>query len=117
MTEQRDVRAGMLSLAVAEEAERSVIRLSGELDLANADSLEAELDKALGDDHREVVVDLERLSFIDSTGLALLIRAVDRDGDRGRLSCVPSRGLAVQRVLHVTGLDQRLPFLGAASPD
>jgi anti-sigma B factor antagonist len=111
LTEQRDVRAGVLNLRIADDGGRRLIRLSGELDLANAASLETELDRVLGDGGGEIVVDLEELSFIDSTGIALLINAISRDGDNGRLRFVPSKGLAVQRVLRATGLEERLPFV------
>jgi anti-sigma B factor antagonist len=109
------MRAGVLNLEVAEDGGRRVIRLSGELDLANASSLEAALERALGgpdgDGGGEIVVDMEHLTFIDSTGIAVLIRALGHDGEAGRLRFVPSKGLAVQRVLRVTGLEGRLPFL------
>jgi anti-anti-sigma factor len=101
----------VLSLQIADEGERRLIRLSGELDLANAASLETELERALGGGAGEVVIDMEQLSFIDSTGIALLINAISRDGNGERLRFVPSKGLAVQRVLRATGLEERLPFV------
>ncbi|HEY0318457.1 MAG TPA: aminotransferase class I/II-fold pyridoxal phosphate-dependent enzyme [Solirubrobacterales bacterium] len=116
LIEEPSMRAGVLNLEVAEDGGRRVIRLSGEFDLANASSLEAELERALGGADGdggggEIVVDMEHLSFIDSTGIAVLIRAVGHDGEGRRLRFVPSKGLAVQRVLRVTGLEGRLPLL------
>jgi anti-sigma B factor antagonist len=115
LSEERAVRAGVLSLRIADQGERRLIRVSGELDLANASTLGAELDRALGDGHGEVVIDMEQLDFIDSTGIALLINAVSRDGENGRLRFIRSKGLAVQRVLDVTGLGQRLPYLDGSA--
>jgi anti-sigma B factor antagonist len=115
LSEERAVRAGVLSVQIAEEEGTRRIRLSGELDLANASALETELNRALGNGDERVIVDLSELSFIDSTGIALLINAVARDDGGDRLRFVPSRGLAVQRVLKATGLDERLPFLDGSS--
>jgi anti-sigma B factor antagonist len=115
LTEERAIRAGVLSLQIADEGERRLIRVSGELDLANAPTFEAELDQALGNGNGEVVIDMEDLSFIDSTGIALLISAIGRDGGAGRLRFIRSKGLGVQRVLKATGLDERLPYLDGAA--
>jgi anti-anti-sigma factor len=115
LSEERAIRAGLLSLQIADEGERKLLRVSGELDLANASTLEAELDRALGNGNGEVVIDMEDLSFIDSTGIALLISAIGRDGDAARLRFVPSKALGVQRVLKATGLADRLPYLDGAA--
>jgi len=107
---QRDVRAGVLSIRSETVGETRRIALDGELDLANAAALESELDAALAEDNKRVVVDMSALTFIDSTGLALLIGAVTREGNEQRLEFVPSTAMAVTRVMQVTGLDERLPL-------
>ena len=104
MTEQRDVRAGVLNLRIADEGGRRLIRLSGELDLANAASLETELDRVLGDGGGEIVVDLEELSFIDSTALGVLIAAQRRMHDDARLAIVCTHP-QVLNVFEITGID------------
>lgn len=85
------------------------IELAGELDLANASVLEAELERALRDGTGAVVVDMSALTFIDSTGIALLVAALGHDDAAGRLGFVPSPAPAVTRVLALTGVDVRLP--------
>lgn len=89
-----------------------VISLSGELDLANASALEESLREALASDGGEVIVDMSELTFIDSTGIALLISALRNDSAE-RLRFVPSGSLAVCRVLKLTGIDARLPLAGS----
>lgn len=106
---QRDVRAGILTISSETVGEIRRIALSGEVDLANAAALESELDEAL-DAGGRIVVDMSALTFIDSTGLALLVKAMTRDGDSHRLEFVPSTATAVTRVMQVTGLDERLPL-------
>jgi anti-sigma B factor antagonist len=109
--EPRDVRAGLLTLRLEKSEETCVIGLCGELDLANAEALESELGRALSDGDCQVVVDMSELTFIDSTGLALLVAALGRDQqDGGRLSFVPSPSQAVTRVLQMTGIGERLPL-------
>jgi anti-sigma B factor antagonist len=110
-TEERTVRAGMLTLETSQYGETRFIRLSGELDLANTRFLEAELDQTLTDGTGQIIIDMAELTFIDSTGIALLVVALGRDGDRSRLRFLRSHAEAVNRVLKLTGIDERLPIL------
>jgi anti-anti-sigma factor len=91
-----------------------MIQLRGELDLANADAVEAALDEALGEGDGHVIVDMTELAFIDSTGIALLVAALNRDSGGGRLRFVNSRAPAVTKVLEMTGVAERLPFVEAS---
>jgi anti-sigma B factor antagonist len=86
------------------------IRVEGELDLATAADLERELKRVEATDARSIVLDLSGVQFIDSTGVRLLVQAHARSrADSNRLSLL--RGpAAVQRVLELTGLLDRLPF-------
>ena len=110
-----EIKNGLLLVRQTQEGDSTHLSLHGELDLSNAHSLELTLHEAL---HRgdEVVVDLGELEFIDSTGIALLIGAMSRDGDSPRLSFVPSEFAAVTRVLELTGVTERMPIAGADSP-
>jgi anti-anti-sigma factor len=105
-----ELHAGPLTLRVEREGNLRRIRLAGELDLANAGAVDQELNEAFADGQCEILVDMRELTFIDSTGLALLVAAIGRDGDGKRLRFVPSPATAVTRVLQVTGLDGRLPL-------
>ena len=108
--EQRDIRAGVLTISSETVGSTRRISLRGELDLANVAALETELEQALADGDGRVVIDMTELTFIDSTGLALLVGAMGRDGDNPRLEFVPSAAPGVTRVMQVTGLDERLPL-------
>jgi anti-anti-sigma factor len=84
------------------------IALEGELDIATTPTADAEVRRAEESGARLIVLDLRGLTFMDSTGLRLLVSADARarDGEH-RLAIV--RGPAeVQRVLELTGLDARL---------
>jgi anti-sigma B factor antagonist len=82
------------------------IALSGELDLASADELDAAIRDAEETDIGWIVADLSDVSFIDSTGLSVLLNAKKRSN--GRLSCIPSNHDAVTRLLELTGTIQML---------
>lgn len=79
------------------------LQLSGELDLATADTLRGELppseDDLASDGTKGVIVDTTDLTFIDSAGLEVLMAARQRLGDRFIL--VP--GQTTKRMLQVTG--------------
>jgi anti-sigma B factor antagonist len=83
-----------------------VITLSGELDLASTDQLDAVIRDAEETDIGWIVVDLSDVSFIDSTGLSVLLNAKKRSD--GRFSCIRSNHDAVTRLLELTGTVQML---------
>ncbi|MGC1165969.1 MAG: STAS domain-containing protein [Solirubrobacterales bacterium] len=112
--EPQAVHAGLLHLVTSRAGETRMIQLRGELDLANASTLEATLEEALGDGDGHVIVDMTELAFIDSTGIALLVTAINRDGDGSRLRFVNSETAAVTKVLEMTGVAARLPFVDAS---
>lgn len=87
-----------------------VLRLAGELDLASVPHLQRALDR-IRPDAEQIVIDVERVTFIDSSGLrALLVwrRQCEEDGVEFRLTPgTPD----VRRLFEVTGLLDRLPTL------
>jgi anti-sigma B factor antagonist len=91
----------------------AIVRPQGELDLATAQTLRAALDGI--EDVRRLVLDLRGLSFIDSSGLRLLValhRRAQRDGFQ--LTLVAPAAPA-DRAIRLSGLDQALPFAAVDS--
>ena len=80
----------------------------GELDLDSVHHVETALEALRGDGCPEVVLDLRGLTFMDSTGLRLVIRwdTAAREGGF-RFAIVPGRDV-VQRVFRLTGMDGHL---------
>ena len=105
--EQREVSDGTLHVRVSHDGDRRVVSLAGELDLANAATAEAELDAALATGSR-FVVDMRKLEFIDSTGIALLVGVIGPGSDPAAASFLPSEFPAVKRVLELTGVAERM---------
>ena len=99
-----------LTLTSKRDGDAHVIRLFGELDLASAEILERELEDVEATDAAAIVVDLSGLTFMDSTGIRLLLTAHQRmqsDTDRLQLRRGPA---AVQRVFELTGVVEILRF-------
>jgi anti-sigma B factor antagonist len=85
------------------------VALSGDLDVASAGSVEQRLVELEGPDApSDLVLDLRGLSFIDSTGLSLLINADSRARKAGRRVTIVSGRGAPRRLLATTGLIGRL---------
>ena len=86
---RRRIVEGPLTIEVVPEHETCRVRLGGELDLFGAPTLERELDRLLSGELQPVILDLSEVQFIDSCGLACLIKATRRsreDGDRLRMT-------------------------------
>ncbi len=100
---------------VRSEDETALVVVSGELDLASGPELEHELTRALASPMRVLIVDLRGLEFIDSTGISILIKAHQRAQADGRRFAVVKGPSQVQRLLGLTGLEERLTLVN--SPD
>jgi anti-sigma B factor antagonist len=83
----------------------TVVSLTGELDLYNAEDVRAALLECCAEEPAVLVVDLEHVTFIDSTALGVLIEARSRLVDRGGFR-LAAPGLETRRALEVSGLDR-----------
>jgi anti-sigma B factor antagonist len=99
------------AVTTTQHAGRTVIAVSGELDLATCGALTAALDDALRDEScAGIGVDLRGLSFCDSSGLKALLQA-SRQAALRRIDLVMTRPApSCWRVFEISGLDTVLPF-------
>lgn len=85
------------------------VRPIGELDLDTAPQLNDELTTARTGGAGRIVLDMRALTFMDSTGLRLVIRwDTDARQDGFQFAIVPGPEV-VQRVFRLTGMDEHLP--------
>ena len=89
------------------------ISVVGELDMNTAPELERALEEAIADPTAAVMLDLCDCEFIDSTGIALIVRSWQRldrdggDGGQGRL-VLCSHNHQVRRLLQITGVESTI---------
>jgi anti-sigma B factor antagonist len=88
----------------------TLVAVAGELDIATAPALRAALSSHEVVESDGVVVDLSRLTFMDSTGISAFL-TLERDlrAHGGRLAIACPEG-AVRLLFDVTGLDEHLPL-------
>lgn len=108
-TSQSAGRTG-LRIEAGREGETYTIRLSGELDLDNADRLDEALLEAEATDASRVLLDVEDLRFIDSTGLRVILRATRRSEQTGNRLRLTRGKDYVADMFRLTALDKTLPF-------
>lgn len=96
-----------LQIVRSAEDDVQVVEAAGELDANSAARLRGALDEVFAAGHRSVVVDLEGITFIDSSGLSVLIYAYKQSTEReGRLT-LRSPSATVVRLLDMTGQSER----------
>lgn len=106
---------------VAPVGDWTVVAVAGEVDVATAPRLRKETLAVLSEGHDRVVLDLEAVDFLDSTGLGVLIgvlRRVNAVGGQLRLVCSTPR---ILDLFTLTGLDRvfdlRATVADATGPD
>jgi anti-sigma B factor antagonist len=95
-----------LSLSTRTVAGHRVLEVGGEIDVYTAPQLRERLIALVESGDRQVIVDLARVEFLDSTGLGVLVGALRRlrgvEGDL-MLVCAQERLL---KIFRITGLDR-----------
>jgi anti-sigma B factor antagonist len=98
-----------LVLSTERYGDTTLVRLSGEMDIACEEYFERSM-QPLERAGSWVVLDLSGLTFMDSTGLRLILRAWDHSRRDGfQLAVLPGTGPA-RRLLEVAGLHRVLPI-------
>lgn len=98
-----------LTVGTEQRGDMVVISVAGELDMATAPQLLDQVMDLLDRGCYRLVFDLAEVSFCDSTGLSVFVRAKNGSDDAGGLVrlAAPQRG--VRRILQVSGLVEVLP--------
>jgi anti-sigma B factor antagonist len=88
-----------------------VLVVRGELDAYSAPTLDASVEAAIARGSRRLVIDLEDVGFIDSSGLRSLIRARKQLGDEPEALQLRRPQPATVRLLQITGLTEHFPVV------
>jgi len=93
-----------LAVTVLPQQESSVVRLAGELDLAEVETFERRCSQLDGD----VVVDLHDVEFLDASGVGALLRLRNRLTERQGTLRLTGAQPRVRRVLSLLSLEKTL---------
>ena len=88
----------------------TTLALRGELDLVSSPALDRTVAELTHSDAQLIVIDLRGLEFMDSTGLSTIVKAHQRAEETGRRFGLVRGPQQVQRLLSLTGVDERLTF-------
>ena len=101
--------SGALDVTVRQERGVVIATVAGDIDISTVTELREQLFK-LADTGRTLIVDLNRVTFIDSAGLGAMVGAYRHAIARGgTLHAVCSRP-QIRRLLWLTGVDRRIPL-------
>ena len=98
----------LFSVEIAERDGGFEAALSGEIDLSTVGELEERLQPSLDEDPELVVLDLREVSFLDSSGLRLILRLNKRQEEIGGRLVLVRGGRRVERVFEITGVNGEL---------
>ncbi|WP_163512216.1 anti-sigma factor antagonist [Fodinicola acaciae] len=104
-----------LKLATRSEGARTIVEVGGEIDVYTAPRLREKLIELVGAGNTHIVVDMERVEFLDSTGLGVLAGALKRvNAQNGslRLVCTQDR---ILKIFRITGLEKVFPIFATVT--
>jgi anti-anti-sigma factor len=98
-----------LSVTVRRERGVVIAEVTGDIDMSTVPGLRERMFE-LADSGQPLIVDLNRITFIDSAGLGVLVGTARRaDAHGGSLHAVCSRP-QTRKLLWLTGVDRRIPL-------
>jgi anti-anti-sigma factor len=101
-----------LTFAFSRTSRATMITLAGELDVVCADAFKRKFAEATEDEPAHVVLDLRELTFMDSTGLALLLGVNEMSQDAGfALWIVAAEDDPPSKIFRITGVNRILPLV------
>src|SRR3954447_10992449 len=89
--------------------EQLVLRVLGELDLATASALEHHIELAWSNDPPALVLDLKELTFIDCSGVRLILQTHQRAIAAAKSFSLRQVPRHAQRVFDLLGLTEQIP--------
>ena len=98
----------LIDLHTTDESYGRLASLTGEIDLSTVENVAGQLRAAIEDCEGTVAVDLREVSFLDSSGLRLLLQLNQELGETGRRMVVVQGPRRVARVFELTGAESEL---------
>jgi anti-anti-sigma factor len=98
-----------LAVTPSEFDQWRLFEVEGELDMATAPILGKHVEEALSDGATHLLIDLTKVSFMDSSGIRLLLDLQEHTPQNGRMAVVAPNG-PVSKLLQLTGMGHRIPI-------
>ena len=98
----------LLRVEVEERDDHALVVAIGEIDASTVGSVETAVRAALDGGHRQVLLDFAQVTFIDSTGLGLLVKSHRRAQSLDAVFAVVHPTPHTRKLMRVLGLDQLL---------
>ena len=99
-----------LSVTSREQGGRTIVEVRGEIDVYTAPVLRERLNDLVGEGHHHLIVDMEKVDFLDSTGLGVLVGGLKRvRAHSGSLHLVCTQE-KILKVFRITGLTKVFPI-------
>jgi anti-sigma B factor antagonist len=106
-----------LALSSTAQGDRTIVHVGGEIDVYTAPALRRQLDEQIQRGCRDMVVDLSDVTFLDSTGLGVLVGRLKLIRGQGGTMRVFGARDRVLRVFTITGLDRVFDIVDTLEPD
>lgn len=97
-----------LTTSITSTGDARRVSVAGEVDVSNAPELREVIDAVIIDGVSSVSVDIADVSYIDSTGIGVLVGAAHRAADAGVAFAVTNPQRNVSRILSMLGMDDEL---------
>ncbi|MBA8822808.1 anti-anti-sigma factor [Saccharopolyspora lacisalsi] len=97
-----------MSVAIERDERTLVVKVSGEIDLVTSPQLEQELTRVLEERPEVLVLDITRVTFLSSAGLAVLVSTNQHAGERTRFRVAADDAVTL-RPIQLMGLDSEFP--------
>ena len=99
-----------LNVQTRQEGDVAVVVATGEIDVFTAPDLDDALARQLAEGRARLVVDLTGVSFLDSTGLGVLVKGLKGARDAGGTLHLVVTTERIRKIFDITGLDAAMPL-------
>jgi len=96
----------LMQVSATNANDRTVIAVSGEVDIATSPALDSAVITAIGEGAKHITIDLTDVSFMDSSGLGVVVRGLKRSREADIDLDLVITNDRVLKVFAITGLDQ-----------
>lgn len=100
-----------MEIEVTKDQNRAILKLNGNLDIHTSMDLKSVLEKNVDDSIKVVIIDMDKLNFIDSSGIGTLIKSLNFVQGKGGQLYVVNMKPVIEKVFKVSGLTSYFEIL------